>query len=226
VPLSGVTKNRIESPDRQFPPRQRPPPLVPVQCGKPPSELRQRGPERPALINRISRPPHLIFLKLPRGSPQFLSQRLPMSQQRKRDPAEAGPLGLVFRRVQSGRCYFIVRWRSEPYPRIKFSCRFFSRVLLSLPKTVGAGYDALYSDRNKPALCSYFTPHVSAAGGLPPGASDLRSVNFGSGPQDMTTPGRLPDRLGAGPTFTLRSRDAERCRSAARDAPRRASYRK
>jgi len=38
VPLSGVAANRIESPDRQFPPRLRPP-FIPAQCRKLPTEL-------------------------------------------------------------------------------------------------------------------------------------------------------------------------------------------
>src|ERR1700730_2214393 len=33
-----LLRSRIESPDRQLPPRQRPP-FIAVQCGKPPSEL-------------------------------------------------------------------------------------------------------------------------------------------------------------------------------------------
>jgi hypothetical protein len=55
-----------------------------------------------------------------------------------KSPAEAGPMRLMFRTVHSGRCRFIIRWRSKSHPRIIFSCRFPSRVLLSLPKTIRA----------------------------------------------------------------------------------------
>ena len=142
-----------------------------------PSMLQRTCPAEIMSRTEIAYPPHLIILKLLRGSPRFLSQYCRYHSGGK-SPAVAGPLGLVFRQVQSGHCCFMVRWRSEAYPWIKFSCRFFSRVLLSLPKTVGAGYDALVcTEINR--LSVHISLRMSAHPS--PGASDLRSVNFGSG---------------------------------------------